>query len=341
MSKDKAANDEGSAEKQSRGGKAEISRGKIDFLGMRKTGYLFSAIVLLIAVGSLFVNGLNLGIDFRGGSVYRYRFLEGSKATPEAIGDLLSTEDIQGYFGKVTIQTVDSDGESPEGSRDFLLFTQFKEHAASEDPVALKLEPRLKELGAIEQLAANEVGPTIGQTIQSNALKALLIAVGAMLLYVAFRFEFRWGVAGIVALVHDVTIVVGVFSIFRFQVTSDSLAALLTIIGYSLNDTIVIIDRVRENLEVQKIRKKLSFEGIFNLSINQSLSRTINTSLTTLIPVVCLLLLGGQVIRDFAVALLVGVIAGTYSSIFVVSALLVDWYYKDHPGKARSDRNKG
>ncbi len=311
----------------------EVTRGRYDFLGSRTSGYMFSALLLLIAIGSLCVNGLNWGIDFEGGSVYRYRFADPQQATFQKVEELSSSKEMKALFKSVRVQTIDSGDNAVDGTVEYLLFTGFTERDAKDDPIPL-LEARFDTIGGASQLSANEVGPTIGKTIKANAAKALLLAVLGMLAYIAMRFESRWGVAAVIALVHDCVIVIGVFSLTQREITSDSLAALLTIIGYSLNDTIVIIDRVRENLGVHAIRKKLGYEGVFNLSINQSLSRTINTSVTTMFPVVSLLLFGGFVIRDFALALFLGVLAGAYSSIWVVSSVLVDWYHRDHPGAA-------
>lgn len=327
-------------EKVSRPGKGEeITRGRFDFMGARKKGYLFSLVLILIAGASLATQGLNWGIDFRGGSVYRYRFQDPEQANLPAVSQRVNDAALKELFGPIRVQAITTGEGGEAGTVEYLLFTGFKERGAKDDPIPM-LEARFRELGGAVQMSASEVGPTIGQTIKANAAKALVLAVLGMLLYIAVRFETRWGVAAVAALVHDVIIVVGVFSLLQREITSDSLAALLTIIGYSLNDTIVIIDRVRENMGVHSIKRKVGFDGVFNLSINQSLSRTLNTSITTMFPVVALLLFGGLVIRDFALALFVGVLAGTYSSIFVVSSLLVDWYYRDHPGMAEKDRSK-
>lgn len=335
---------------------AGLSRGKFDFMGSRKSGYILSVLVILVSLGALGTKGLNWGIDFRGGSIYRYRFPDAAKATALAVQKIVETTLPDEMSDSVQIQAiakseeVQDDAAAPTGGAEaaagsdndveYLIFTGFSEKDARDDAMP-KVEARFKnELGGYTRLSATEVGPTIGGQIKAAALKALLLAVAGMLFYIALRFEFRWGLASVLALVHDCLIVLGVFAIFQREVTSDSLAALLTIIGYSLNDTIVIIDRVRENLGSHQLKRRLGYEGVVNLSVNQSLARTLNTSVTTLFPVVCLLLFGGLAIRDFALALFVGVIAGTYSSIFVVSSVLVDWYYRDHPGLVEKDRAK-
>ncbi len=327
-----------------RAGGAKGAAGRFPFMANRATGYLISLCFLAVALLSLGTKGFNYGIDFRGGSVYRYRFPDASKATTEEVRKRLTSPEMADRLGPVVVQKVDKSEQVDEvaaaNSVEFLIFTGFKEKDAKDDPMP-SLEARFQaDFGGAVRLQATEIGPTIGETIRVNALKALLLAVLGMLVYIWARFEFRWGVAAVIALVHDVTITLGVFSIFQREVTSDSLAALLTIVGYSLNDTIVVMDRVRENLGSHQLKRRLGFEGVMNLSVNQSLSRTLNTSFTTLIPVVALLLFGGTVIKDFALALLVGVVSGTYSSIWVVAALLVDWYYRDHPGMAEKSRAK-
>ena len=340
MAKDKQNDKADGTGKVKRVGKGDdITRGRFDFMGTRSRGYVLSAVLCLVAIAAIATQGLNWGIDFRGGSVYRYRFSDPAKATLVAVEQRATSEEMIDLFRQVRVQSIDAGQNAEQGTVEYLIFTGFSERDASEDPIP-HLEARFAELGGATQLSANEVGPTIGATIKANAAKALLLAVLGMLAYIAVRFESKWGFAAVLALVHDCLIVIGIFSLTQREITSDSLAALLTIIGYSLNDTIVIIDRVRENLGVASIKKKLGYEGVFNLSVNQSLSRTLNTSVTTMFPVVTLLLFGGLAIQDFAFALFLGVIAGTYSSIWVVSAILVDWYYRDHPGMREKDAAK-
>jgi preprotein translocase SecF subunit len=169
------------------------------------------------------------------------------------------------------------------------------------------------------------VGPKIGHELGKNAIWAVVIGLGAILVYVAFRFEFRFAVAAVAALFHDVLVTVGIFSLTDKEISLAVVAALLTIVGYSLNDTIVVFDRIREDL--RKYHRE-RFEGVINASINETLSRTIMTSLTTLIVVLFLFFLGGEVLRDFSFALIIGIIVGTYSSVFVASPILVEWHRK-------------
>jgi preprotein translocase subunit SecF len=171
-----------------------------------------------------------------------------------------------------------------------------------------------------------KVGPKIGQELVWSAIKAIFWALVLILFYILWRFEFRFSIGAIVALIHDVTITLGVFSIFEIEISAPLIAAILTIVGYSLNDTIVVFDRIRENMKSSK--KSRDIEDIANQSINETLSRTVITSLTTLIVVVVLFLFGGEVLHSFALALIIGIVVGTYSSIFIASPIVVDWKVK-------------
>ncbi len=174
----------------------------------------------------------------------------------------------------------------------------------------------------IEIRRTETVGPKIGEELKNRAWAAIVISIFGILIYISWRFEFKFAVGAIIALIHDVVITVGIFSILNKEVSLAIIAALLTIVGYSLNDTIVVFDRIRENFS---LRRRESYGAMVNISINESLSRTIITSLTTLIVVLFLLFMGGEVIRDFAFALMVGIIVGTYSSVYVASPILIEW----------------
>ena len=178
------------------------------------------------------------------------------------------------------------------------------------------------------------VGPKIGEELKSKAWAAIIISMIGILIYISWRFEFKFAVGAIVALIHDVTITVGIFSILNKELSLAIIAALLTIVGYSLNDTIVVFDRIRENFS---LRRRESYENMVNISINESLSRTIITSLTTIIVILFLLFMGGEVIHDFAFALFVGVVVGTYSSVYVASPILIEWQSRSTT-KKRSKR---
>jgi len=177
-------------------------------------------------------------------------------------------------------------------------------------------------LGPFTILSADVVGPKIGKDLERQAILATLYALGGMLVYIAFRFEWIYGVAAVIAVFHDTIITIGLFSLFNYQISLTVVAALLTLVGYSMNDTIVVFDRVRENL---KLVRRESLTNVINLSVNQTLSRTVLTSGLTFLTAISLFLFGGQVLHSFAFALVVGIIVGTYSSIFIASPILVFW----------------
>jgi len=177
-------------------------------------------------------------------------------------------------------------------------------------------------LGPFTVLSADVVGPKIGKDLQRQAILATLYALGGMLVYIAFRFEWIYGVAAVIAVFHDTIITIGLFSIFNKEISLTVVAALLTLVGYSMNDTIVVFDRIRENL---KLMRRESLENLINISVNQTLSRTVLTSGLTLLTALSLFLFGGQVLNGFSFALVVGIIVGTYSSIFIASPILVFW----------------
>jgi len=179
-----------------------------------------------------------------------------------------------------------------------------------------------ENLTDLEILRVETVGPVIGESLKKLALYAFLLAFIGIILYITMRFEFKFSIISILALSHDCLIVLGIFSLLQKEITISIVAAVLTIIGYSLNNTIVILDRLRENI---KFKTREPFENLINISINQSLSRTINTALTTIIPILALYFFGGNILSDFALALFIGMVAGTYSSIFIASPLLLEW----------------
>jgi preprotein translocase subunit SecF len=196
----------------------------------------------------------------------------------------------------------------------------------------MAIKEELKSTLRVKEFLRQEfVGPSIGNRLRTQALYACFVALIGIVLYIAVRFDFKFAVAAIVALVHDVWITLTIFSVFQVEIDLPFIAAILTIIGYSLNDTIVISDRIRENIRL--LRKK-SYDELVNISINQSMSRTINTSVTTFIPVLVLFLFGGAILKNFALSLLIGVVVGTYSSIFVVSPIIIAWKkYDDKKAK--------
>ncbi|ABM62459.1 protein translocase subunit SecF [Halorhodospira halophila] len=276
----------------------------IDFLGRRRIGFGLSAVLLVLSIGSLLWQGLNLGIDFTGGTLVEVGYEE-SVEVAEVEAALQGTDyaDAQVlHFG------------SPREIMVRIPPMEGVEQAAISEEVLAKLR---EAHDGVDLRRVEFVGPQIGRELTEQGLLALLYALGGVLVYVAFRFEYRFALGAVAALVHDIVLILGFFSLTRLTFDLTVLAALLATIGYSLNDTIVISDRIRENF--LKVRKGTT-EYVMNLAINQTLSRTLVTSLTTLLVVGSLLFLGGEIIHGFAMALLVGVLVGTYSSIFVASA---------------------
>jgi preprotein translocase subunit SecF len=274
---------------------------KIDFVGKMKYAIIFSAILTIISIASvIFHGGLNLGIDFAGGSIIQVKFQKDISA--EKIRQSLASTSL----GNSIIQQF--------GPNEFLIRTSESLH----DPKLLA-ENLEKPLTAAfnkdyEIRRVEIVGSKVGADFQRKAILAVVLSWLAMLVYIAWRFEFRYGLGGIIALVHDVVIVTGVISLLNMEFSISVLAALFFIIGYSINDTIVVLDRIRENVKLNP-RNKLA--DTINLSINQTLSRTILTSFTVFLTVVALYIWGGPVIHDLAFSLLVGVVFGTYSSVFI------------------------
>ncbi len=276
----------------------------INFMGARKVAYIISGIALLISIISIAVIGFNYGIDFAGGTLFQLKF--------EKTVDVGMARDVLKSFnlGTSIIQQL---------SHNELLIRTKKISTEKRREIIKALEAKF---GKADLLRLEEVGPAIGAELRKLAIYAIIFAVIGILIYVAIRFDFRFSIVAVLPLIHDSLIVLGIFSLLHREINIPTVAAVLTIIGYSLNDTIVILDRIRENL---KIIKRRDMEELINTSLNQTLSRTLNTSFTTLIPVIVLYFLGGTVLSDFALALFIGIIVGTYSSIFVASALLVDW----------------
>lgn len=280
----------------------------IDFMRVRKVAYVISIILVASALLGLSVRGLNYGVDFAGGTLLQFRF---SKE--------VTTEDLRRVLGEMGLEKSVIQRFSPSE----VVIRAPKMSTDSQNQLKSLLGERF---GEVELVRIEDVGPAVGADLRRMGIIALLVAVGGILVYVAFRFEFRPAVTSILALAHDGLTVIGVISILGREFTIPTLAAVLTILGYSINDSIVVMDRVRENLLDRK--KSESLEEIVNKSVNETLSRTINTALTTALPVLALLFFGGKMLQDFSLAILLGLVVGTYSSIFVVSALWVDWEKK-------------
>jgi len=277
---------------------------RIDFMARRKIALIFSAVLILASIGSLVTRGLDFGLDFTGGTLIEISY-------PEApdLANVRGALDEAGYEN-FSVQTFGT-------SRDIVVRLP-PEVAAEEgaDVSTAALEALSSVDAGVEIRRVEFVGPQIGEELANQGGLALLYALAGILLYVSFRFQWRFAVGAVAALIHDVLIVLGLISLFRISFDLTVVAALLAVIGYSLNDTIVVYDRLRENF---RVKRKGTAKELTNLSINQMLSRTVMTSLTTLMVLLALFYFGGEIIHAFAYTLIVGVIIGTYSSIFVAS----------------------
>ena len=279
----------------------------IDFISQRKIGYFLSAIIILIGIVSLFWRqGPNFGIDFSGGVKIRADLPANNSIQEKNIKNQLeelgySTPNILVEDGNVTIAV------------------SGKQDVGSGQKIAQMLQEKFTISAA--DIEINEVGPSVGQDLKWTALLSVLWSIIILLIYISFRFHLRFALGAIAAIIHDVLVTLGIFSLLAKEINLPTVAAFLTIIGYSLNDTIVVFDRIREN---QDVLKKSTFIEILNRSINQSLSRTVITSLTTLAVVIFIFVLSstGEEINTFALALIVGVLVGTYSSIFIATPIV-------------------
>ncbi len=278
-----------------------------DFVGRRRFAYPLSVLLIVLSLGAFFVQGLNFGIDFRGGIL-----IEIKTDGPANVGELRNM--VGGLnLGEVQVQEFGA-------ADDVLIRVQQQDGAEAEQLQAINIIKDALGDTVVEYRRTEFVGPTVGAELISSAIWAVLLAIGAILVYIWFRFEWQFGVGAVIALTHDVLTTIGLFAITQLEFNLATVAAILTIAGYSINDTVVIYDRVREEL---RRYKKLDMHALLNLAANRTLSRTFMTSVTTLIALVALAMFGGTIIRDFALAMIWGVVIGTYSSVFVaVPALL-------------------
>ena len=286
----------------------------IDFLAWRKLALIASSIFLVVSISSLFMKGLNWGLDFTGGTLVELSYPNGAEI--DSIRDTLRSEGFEGA-------QVANFGSNKE--------VLIKLPGTISDSLGSEIISLLKKQNINEDIDLRRieyVGPQIGSELRDDGGTAMLIALAFMMLYIAFRFQSRFAGAAVIALIHDVIIVVGLFSLLQIDSDLTGLAALLAVIGYSLNDTIVVSDRIREN--IRGMDSEDVYE-IINTSLNQTLGRTLVTSLTTLLVLFSLYLLGGELIKNFALALIFGVIVGTYSSIYIAAnALIMMGLSKDH-----------
>ena len=306
-----------------------IKETHINFMRQRKMTSILSLAIILTGVVSLGINnGPKLSIDFKGGTIVSVQYLEPVEISE--VRNALSNIDLDGqifdfsreelkYFGNKSSISVrvphieDSPSNFGQKIADHL-YNSFSEKVPADKTLFI--------------LNKGSVGPKIGSELSGKALMAIISALGLILLYISIRFEFRFAIGAIAALGHDIFITLGLFSLLGYEISLPIIAAFLTIVGYSLNDTIVIFDRIRENI---KVLKRETYTKIINQSINESLSRTIVTSLTTFVVVMVLWLFGGEVIHNFALAMIIGVIVGTYSSIYVASPIVI--YFHDKATK--------
>jgi preprotein translocase subunit SecF len=279
-----------------------------DFMGRRKIAMLFSVLMIVVSIGSLAVRGLNFGIDFTGGTLVEIGY-------PEAVelGGVRSALETSGFKESV-VQHFGT-------SRDVLIRLAPRSDVSRAE-LSDQVIRALKSTGGVDLKVRRVefVGPQVGDELRDDGGLAVLISLVAILVYVAFRFESRFAVGSVVALIHDVIITVGFFSVVQMEFDLTVLAAVLAVIGYSLNDTIVVFDRIRENF--RKMRKDTPL-SIVNRSLNQTLSRTLMTSMTTLLVLVALFFIGGELIHSFATALIIGIFVGTYSSIYIASSAIL------------------
>ena len=278
----------------------DASKLNFPFMKYRKMLIGISLVCILASFGLLMTKGLNLGVDFTGGLVLQVKFEK-----PVDIAEVRSALSKIDQ-GNATIQAFDA--------TDVLLRFQ-----AQDDQVRKDVLDVLKtDVGNYKVLRIDKIGPVVGSELRAQATYALLLALAGILIYMAFRFRFRFGAAAVISLMHDVILMLGVYSLTGKEVSVTFIAAILTVAGYSLNDSIVVLDRIRENL---KLHPKGDRQQLFNASINETLARTINTSLSTLIVLLCIFILGGDSIRSFAFAMILGVVIGTLSSLFVASPI--------------------
>jgi len=278
----------------------------INFIGNRKIWLIFSSILMIISIVSLAINGLKLGIDFTGGTLIEVGYQKAADLTV-----LRNTLDEAG-FGDATVQNFGT-------AKDVLIRLKPHEGVSSADLSVRVLEAINKTTAEPASIRRVEfVGPQVGDDLAEDGFLALLYSTIGILIYVAWRFEWKFSTGAVIATFHDVIVTLGFFSVFGLEFDLTVLAAILALIGYSLNDTIVVYDRIRENF---RSLRKTSTEEIMNISINVTLSRTIMTSLTVILVLVSLFFLGGETIRNFSIALLFGVVFGTYSSIFIASPM--------------------
>jgi len=293
-----------------------LPRTNINFIGRRRYAFIVSGILLIFGIMAfifIFLGKANLGIDFAGGTM-----IEGNFEKPISVGEIRDALSKIGH-GDAEIKEL-----RREATSSFMIRIKASEEEVTKvgEDILAQLEKDYPD-NKFNKDSIEEVGPVVGKILQNQARTAVLLALAGILLYIWIRFDFRFGVAATLCTFHDVLVILGLLFILQKEITLLIVTALLTLAGYSLTDTVVVFDRIRENLRL--FRKKGDFASITNTSINEVLSRTVITSITTLSVVLTLFLVGGEVLRDFSLVLILGVIIGTYSSVFVASPIIVEW----------------
>ena len=280
---------------------------KLKFMKIKRITLFFSLFLFLFSLFSIFSKGLNLGIDFTGGSLIEVRFeknLDLNKLR-EKFGKL--------NLGEVQLQTIGNEN-------DIVIRAQNKSNTENERMETINIIKNSLENESVEYRRTEFVGPKVGQELVKAGIIAVVFSLIGILIYIWMRFHWNFAIGAILALIHDVILTLGFFSVFKFEFNLATVAAVLTIAGYSINDTVVIYDRIRDSMRKYK---KVSFDEVINISLNGTLSRTLMTSLTTLLALLALYIFGGSVISSFIIALIWGVIIGTYSSLYVASPVLI------------------
>jgi len=293
-----------------------------DFIGHRYIWFTLSGVIMVVAIVALIVQGLNFGIDFTGGTEFDIKVKPGTTIS--------AVRDAAGSVGFSTAQ-IQSSGKD----------TYIVRVPKLDDAQKTKLKDALTaKANMVEVLGINDVGPGWGGQVSRQALIALLVFIAAIVLYISIRFEFKMAVTAVIEIVHDSVITVGVYALTGRQVTPATVIAVLTILGYSLYDTIVVFDRIKENADLLTRQSRKTYSMVANDSVNQVLTRSINTSLTTLVPIVSILLFGGAVLTAFAFPLFIGVLAGTYSSILLAPPILAIWKETEPKYKAYREQTE-
>lgn len=292
---------------------------QLDFIKHYKLWFVLSGILVVVALFGIFVRGLNYGIDFTGGTQMQLKFSH--PITTAAVSRVLDAQRLNQsqvvFVGKGSRQVQITTPTISEGQRNTVL-------------------AKMKSVGKYQEISTNRVSSVIGQQTERTALIAVLIATAAIILYIAVRFEIRFALAGIIALLLDVVMTVGVIALIHVVLTTYFIMAVLTIFGYSMNDRIIVFDRIRENLHKQ--RKGEPLQEVVNRSLNQVVMRSINTSSTVMLALAALLVFGGSTIKDFALTMLVGVFLGTFTSLFIASPVWMLWRLRDDERRRTSPR---